>query len=66
LGCDKTTPSKGNSPSRFRRIEKEILKLYPHFFSLPMILKGPMSLGVSLPHTLKHHKPHIGDALRYM
>jgi hypothetical protein len=29
-------------------------------------LKGPMSLGVSLPHTLKHHKPHIGDTLRYM
>jgi hypothetical protein len=30
-----------------------------------MILNSPMNLGVSLPYSLKCHKPLIGDPLRY-
>jgi hypothetical protein len=31
-----------------------------------MVLNGLMNLGASMPRTLKHHEPLMGDALRYM
>jgi hypothetical protein len=29
------------------------------------MLNGPMNIGATLPRTLKHHKPLIGDTLKY-
>jgi hypothetical protein len=42
------------------------LKILPSILLLSsMVLIGPKNLGVSLPRTLKHHKPLIGVTLRY-